>query len=129
MNAPAEPLASATADVTLMHDNLAGIADAIELSRATLSKIRQNLFDDGKLGVGGLQFTAPQPMETVRLKIEGMTSTGCVNSVSRVLSALPGVAEADVSLTKARARVTYDPAQTGVEAMKQAIARAGYKAA
>jgi Cu+-exporting ATPase len=33
-----------TADVTLMHDDLAGIADAIELSRATLSKIRQNLF-------------------------------------------------------------------------------------
>ena len=67
-------------------------------------------------------------METVRLKIEGMNSTACVNSVSRVLSALPGVAEADVSLTKARARVSYDPAQTGVEAMKQAIARAGYKA-
>ncbi len=33
-----------TADVTLMHNDLAGIADAIELSRATLSKIRQNLF-------------------------------------------------------------------------------------
>jgi copper chaperone CopZ len=100
--------------VTLMHDNLAGIADAIELSRATLSRLRQN---------------APQPMETVRLSIEGMTSTGCVNSVSRVLSALPGVAEADVSLTKARAKVTYDPTMTGVEAMKQAIKRAGYKAA
>ncbi|MEX2240902.1 MAG: heavy metal-associated domain-containing protein [Burkholderiales bacterium] len=67
-------------------------------------------------------------METVRLKIEGMTCTGCVNSVTRVLAALPGVSEADVSLTKARAKVTYDPAETGVEAMKQAIARAGYKA-
>jgi Cu+-exporting ATPase len=33
-----------TADVTLMHNDLAGIADAIALSRATLSKIRQNLF-------------------------------------------------------------------------------------
>ncbi len=33
-----------TADLTLMRDDLAGIADAIELSRATLSKIRQNLF-------------------------------------------------------------------------------------
>lgn len=32
------------ADVTLMKNDLAGIADAIELSRATLSKIRQNLF-------------------------------------------------------------------------------------
>ena len=68
-------------------------------------------------------------METVRLRIEGMTCTGCVNSVARVLGALPGVAQADVSLTKARAKVTYDPAKTGVEAMKQAIERAGYKAA
>lgn len=68
-------------------------------------------------------------METARLRIEGMTCTGCVNSVARVLAALPGVAQADVSLTKARAKVTYDPALTGVEAMKQAIERAGYKAA
>jgi copper chaperone CopZ len=49
--------------------------------------------------------------------------------VTRVLAALPGVAQADVSLTKARAKVTYDPAQTSVDAMKQAIERAGYKAA
>jgi Cu+-exporting ATPase len=33
-----------TADVTLMKNDLAGIADAISLSRATLAKIRQNLF-------------------------------------------------------------------------------------
>ena len=32
------------ADVTLMRNDLAGIADAIRLSRATLAKIRQNLF-------------------------------------------------------------------------------------
>jgi Cu+-exporting ATPase len=32
------------ADVTLMKNDLAGIADAIRLSRATLAKIRQNLF-------------------------------------------------------------------------------------
>jgi Cu+-exporting ATPase len=32
------------ADVTLMRSDLAGVADAIELSRATLRKIRQNLF-------------------------------------------------------------------------------------
>jgi Cu+-exporting ATPase len=32
------------ADITLMRNDLAGIADAIELSRATLAKIRQNLF-------------------------------------------------------------------------------------
>jgi copper chaperone len=68
-------------------------------------------------------------METVDLKIEGMTCGGCVKSVTRVLSGVAGVASADVSLDEGRARVTYDPAQTGVEAMKQAVERAGYSAA
>jgi P-type Cu+ transporter len=37
-------VAMQTADVTLMRDDLNGVADAISLSRATLAKIRQNLF-------------------------------------------------------------------------------------
>ena len=37
-------VAMQAADVTLMRDDLGSVADAISLSRATLSKIRQNLF-------------------------------------------------------------------------------------
>jgi Cu+-exporting ATPase len=37
-------VAISVADVTLMRSDLAGVADAIALSRATLAKIRQNLF-------------------------------------------------------------------------------------
>ncbi|MBP6637075.1 MAG: copper-translocating P-type ATPase [Sulfuritalea sp.] len=37
-------VAMQAADVTLMRDDLASVADAISLSRATLAKIRQNLF-------------------------------------------------------------------------------------
>ncbi len=36
--------ALAAADLTLLRNDLAGVAAAIELSRATLAKIRQNLF-------------------------------------------------------------------------------------
>jgi Cu+-exporting ATPase len=37
-------VAMQAADVTLMRDDLGSVADAISLSRATLAKIRQNLF-------------------------------------------------------------------------------------
>ena len=36
--------ALSAADVTLLRDNLHGVAAAVDLSRATLAKIRQNLF-------------------------------------------------------------------------------------
>jgi copper chaperone CopZ len=66
-------------------------------------------------------------MDTVELKVEGMDCQGCVKSVTRMLSALPGVSDVDVSLEQGRARVTYDPARAGVADFKRAVERAGYK--
>jgi copper chaperone len=67
-------------------------------------------------------------METVELKVEGMDCDGCVKSVTRMLSAVPGVHKVDVSLAEARAKVTYDPKKASVPDMKRAVERAGYKA-
>ena len=67
-------------------------------------------------------------METVELKVEGMDCQGCVKSVTRMLSGVAGVENVDVSLEKALARVTYDPAKAGPAELKRAIGRAGYKA-
>jgi copper chaperone len=67
-------------------------------------------------------------MQTVELKVEGMDCQGCVKSVTRMLSGVPGVAKVDVSLEPALARVTYDPAKSGPAQLKRAIERAGYKA-
>jgi len=67
-------------------------------------------------------------METVELKVEGMDCEGCVKSVTRVLSGLPGVATVEVSLEKQKATVSYDPAKSGLAELKRAVERAGYKA-
>ena len=66
-------------------------------------------------------------METVELKVEGMDCEGCVKSVTRMLSGVPGVTSVDVSLAQARAQVTYDPAKASVADMKKAVQRAGYR--
>lgn len=67
-------------------------------------------------------------METIELKVEGMDCDGCVKSVTRMLTGVRGVAKVDVSLAGARARVTYDPAQSGPADFKRAVERAGFKA-
>ncbi len=67
-------------------------------------------------------------METTILKVDGMTCSGCVRSVTNVLKGLPGVSAADVSLDKAQATINYDPSRVTVEAMRSAITDAGYEA-
>jgi copper chaperone len=66
-------------------------------------------------------------METTVLKVDGMTCGGCVRSVTNVLKALPGVADAEVSLEKSEARVTFDPSQANPAAFRKAIEGAGYE--
>lgn len=66
-------------------------------------------------------------METVELKVEGMDCEGCVKSVTRMLTGVRGVEKVDVSLAEARARVTYDPAQSGPADFKRVVERAGFK--
>ena len=65
-------------------------------------------------------------METVTMKVDGMTCGGCVASVTRVLKSTPGVADATVRLESGSAEVTFDPARTGVPALRSAIKNAGY---
>jgi len=68
-------------------------------------------------------------METARIDVQGMTCGGCVASVTRVVKALPGVANVEVSLDPGRATVTYDAARTDVKAIERAIEDAGYDVA
>lgn len=60
------------------------------------------------------------------LQIEGMTCQGCVQSVTRVLQALPGVQSVTVSLERHAADLRYDPQQVTPEAMRAAVEGAGF---
>jgi len=59
----------------------------------------------------------------VVLTITGMTCAGCVSSVSRVLSRVTGVADAQVDLAAGRAIVT---GTAPVEELIRAVEAAGY---
>lgn len=63
---------------------------------------------------------------TAELAIEGMTCGGCAAKVQRTLATLPGVVGATVDLSAHRARVGYDPARIGVEAIAQAVVDLDY---
>ena len=65
-------------------------------------------------------------MNDIILPVTGMTCGGCVNSVQRVLTAVPGVQSAEVTLQSGQARVVYDAARTDRAALVQAIVDAGF---
>jgi copper chaperone len=65
-------------------------------------------------------------MNTIQLTVTGMTCGGCVNSVKKVLAALPGVQNVEVTLEPGQANVEYDPAKIAPAALVQAIIDAGY---
>jgi len=67
-------------------------------------------------------------METITLEVNGMTSDGCVRSVTKALKALPGVGDVEVSLAKAEVRIAYTPREVSIERLKAAIDDAGYEA-
>jgi copper chaperone len=66
-------------------------------------------------------------LETVVLKVSGMSCDGCVSSVTRVLKSVAGVGSAEVSLGRGEARVSYDPARASLAQLRKAIEDAGYQ--
>lgn len=65
-------------------------------------------------------------MESVSLKIDGMSCGSCVNSVKKALTAVPGIASVGVNLADGTARI--DGTGLSLAAIEAAIADAGYGA-
>ena len=65
-------------------------------------------------------------MNEIILSVTGMTCGGCVNSVQKVLAALPGVQRVEVTLAPGQARVVYDAARVERTVLVQAVVDAGF---
>ena len=65
---------------------------------------------------------------TGKFEVGGMTCGGCVRSVTRAVSQVPGVSKVDVSLEQKSASVAYDPARVLPAAIVKAIVGAGFEA-
>jgi copper chaperone len=65
-------------------------------------------------------------METITMKVKGMTCGGCVAAVERVLRELDGVGRVEVSLERGEASVAFDAAKVEKEDLRAAVEDAGY---
>ena len=61
--------------------------------------------------------------------VRGMHCAACVGKVERALTSVPGVDQASVNLATEQATVAFDPARTSVDALRSAVAAAGYELA
>jgi len=66
-------------------------------------------------------------LRSIELPVSGLTCANCVQAVERVLRALDGVKRATVNLAGSRAFVEYDPDQTTLQSLHEAIKSAGYR--
>jgi Cu+-exporting ATPase len=72
--------------------------------------------------------TPASHIELVSFPVEGMTCASCVNRITRFLSKVDGVEEANVNLASESATVRYDAERIGVADLVAAVDAAGYVA-
>lgn len=64
----------------------------------------------------------------VSIPIQGMTCAACAKTIERVVGRLHGVESVSVNFATEKASIMYDPNTVRISVIKQAIAKAGYKA-
>jgi copper chaperone len=65
--------------------------------------------------------------ETKILNVEGMSCMHCVHAVKTAVGSLSGISKVEVDLAGKKVEVGFDPAQVGIEAIKEKIVDAGYE--
>jgi len=66
------------------------------------------------------------PATEVSFPVTGMTCASCGNRVENAIGKVPGIENVSVNLATERATVDYDPAQTNLSQIAQAVEKAGY---
>lgn len=66
-------------------------------------------------------------VETITLRIEGMTCKACEGHIRVALLKVPGVVAADVDYQTASARVTFQRGKATTGQLRQAVAKTGYR--
>ncbi|RKY77375.1 hypothetical protein DRQ07_08860, partial [candidate division KSB1 bacterium] len=64
----------------------------------------------------------------INFKIQGMHCAGCVGTVEKNIKKLDGIIDVSVSLMTESARLIFDKSKTGINDIKSAVEKAGYKA-
>ncbi|MBW4679378.1 MAG: heavy metal translocating P-type ATPase [Microcoleus vaginatus WJT46-NPBG5] len=67
-------------------------------------------------------------MDTITLKLRGMSCASCASAIEEAIKSVPGVVECQVNFAMEQTRVQYDSTQTALEEIQQAVDDAGYSA-
>ncbi|MCA1995010.1 MAG: heavy metal translocating P-type ATPase [Coleofasciculus sp. S288] len=67
-------------------------------------------------------------MENTTLKLRGMSCASCAGNIEDAIRSVPGVEACNVNFGAEQASVTYNPSQTNVAAIQDAVDAAGYSA-
>ncbi|HAG84602.1 MAG TPA: hypothetical protein DCL61_26480, partial [Cyanobacteria bacterium UBA12227] len=59
-------------------------------------------------------------MDTLTLKLRGMSCASCANSIEDAIRSVPGVNDAKVNFGAEQATIQYDPKRTNLEKIQQA---------
>ena len=91
-------------------------------SKVTIENIKQ------AIAKAGYEAQVEITEKNAIIPIQGMTCAACASRIEKVVSKLEGVLSVSVNLAAEKATVKYIPSRVRISEIKQAIAKAGYKA-
>lgn len=66
-------------------------------------------------------------MEKTKLKLSGLHCTSCAVNIDLTIEDIPGVKNSNTNYAKSESEVTFDPNQTDIKSIKNAIHNLGYQ--